>query len=149
MLRRVIFIATSMLAVASPAFAELQISHLKFIHGKVLVQQGQGFFSANLGADLRPGDKILVSENGSAIVAYPNGCEVTVSGRSMLTVAPKAPCPAGGKVARLGAEFAAPVAYTGGGMGLPPPVIGLGAFATVLGTALIVNWTKPVSAPAN
>ena len=98
------------------------------------------------GIALKPGDKILVGQEASAVVTYSNGCEVSVSEPKVLTIAKSAPCMAGPKIASVGSNFATPVAGGGGG-GLPPPVIGVGAFGVVAATALIVSLTnKPLSA---
>ena len=151
MVRKALFILGSLgfsvsstfisLAVAEPNFAQVQS-----VHGKVLINQGKGFVAAFGGVTLKPGDKILVSQQASAVVAYGNGCEVSVSEAKVLTIAKTAPCPAGAKIASVGSSFATPVAGGSGG-GLPPAAIGLGAFGAVAATALIVNLTnKPASA---
>jgi hypothetical protein len=132
----------------SAAIAEVNVAQVQSFQGKVLINQGKGFSLATKGLTLKPGDKILVSKEASAIVAYSNGCQVSISEPKVLTVAKAAPCPANAKVASVGSDFATPVA--GGGGGLPPPVIGIGAFGAVAITALIVDLTNkgtPVSKP--
>lgn len=146
MVRNALYLVGSLGLCVSSCLAQPNFAQMQSIQGKVLVNQGSGFIAATDGVLLKPGDKILVGKEASAIVTYENGCEVSISEPKVLTVAKSVPCPAGAKIASVGSSFAAPVA--GGGGGLPPPVIGLGAFGAVAATALIVNLNnKPVSAP--
>ena len=148
MVRKAFLFCGSLSLFLVPALADANFAQVQSVQGKVLVNQGQGFVSASSGLTLKPGDKVLISKEASAIVAYANGCEVSVSEPKLLTIAKTAPCPANAKVASVGTNFANPVA--GGGGGFPPPVIGIGAFAGVAGTAFIVaatNKSTPISAP--
>ena len=148
MVRKAFYILSSVGIMCSSAIAERNIAQVQTFQGKVLINQGKGFSVAKIGSTLKPGDKILISNESSAIVAYENGCQVSISEPKVLTVTKAAPCPAGARIASVGSNFAAPVA--GGGGGLPPPVIGIGAFGAVAITALIAdvsNKSTPVSAP--
>ncbi len=148
MVRKAFYILSSVGIMCSSAIAEGNFAQVQTFQGKVLVNQGKGYNLAKIGLTLKPGDKILISNESSAIVAYENGCQVSISEPKVLIVTKAAPCPAGAKIASVGSNFAAPVA--GGGGGLPPPVIGIGAFGAVAITALIVdvsNKSTPVSAP--
>ena len=147
MVRKALYIMASMGLCVSSSLAEPNFANVQSVQGKVLINQGSGFVAALNGLALKPGDKIMVGKEASAVVAYNNGCEVSISEPKVLTITKLAPCPAGAKIATVGSSFAAPVAGGSGG-GLPPPVIGVGAFSIVAATALIVDLTnKPMSAP--
>lgn len=148
MVRKAFFIVALAGLMYSSALAEVNFAQVTSFQGKVLVNQGQGFSLVTNGLTLKPGDKILISKKSSAVVAYANGCQVSISEPTVLTLAKTAPCPANAKIASVGSNFAVPAA--GGGGGLPPPVIGIGAFGIVAATALILdvsNKDTPVSAP--
>lgn len=148
MVCKAFFLISSAAFMCSSAIAEVNVAQIQSFQGKVLVNQGQGFNLVTNGMTLKPSDKILISKKSSAIVAYANGCQVSISEPKVLTIVKTAPCPANGKIASVGSDFATPVA--GGGGGLPPPVIGIGAFGAVAATALILdvsNKDTPVSAP--
>ena len=147
MVRKALFIIGSMGLCVSSVMAEPNFAQMQSVQGKVLINQGKGFVAALSGLALKPGDKILVGMQASAVVTYQNGCEVSVSEPKVFKIAKTAPCEAGAKTASVGQSFASPVASSGGG-GLPPPVIGVGAFSAVAVTALVVSLTnKPLSAP--
>lgn len=148
MVRKAFFIISLAGLMYSSALAEVNFAQMQSFHGKVLVNQGKGFNAAKVGLTLKPGDRILIGTESTAIVAFENGCQVSISEPKVLTITKAAPCPAGAKIASVGSNFAAPVA--GGGGGFPPPIIGIGAFGAVAITALVVdvsNKTTPVSAP--
>jgi hypothetical protein len=148
MVRKAFFIVVAAGLLCSAAIAEVNVAQVQSFQGKVLINQGNGFNLAANGLSLKPGDKILVSKEASAIVTYANGCQVSISEPKVLTVSKAAPCPAGAKIASVGSNFATPVA--GGGGGLPPPVIGIGAFGAVAVTAFIADVTNkstPISKP--
>jgi hypothetical protein len=148
MVCKAFYVVSSLGLMCSSALAEVSLAQVQSFQGKVLVNQGQGYFAAANGLSLKPGDKILISKEASAIVSYSNGCQVSISEPTVLTVAKAAPCPANTKIASVGSNFATPV--SGGAGGLPPPVIGIGAFGAVAATALILavsNKDTPVSAP--
>ncbi|MGY0611531.1 MULTISPECIES: hypothetical protein [unclassified Luteimonas] len=95
--------------------------------GSVLVSSGGEFTQAASGQVLAPGQRVLVSEGGSASLGYANGCKKTMSTPGVYTVA--ADCVAdssrgvdGRVIAGIvgGVAVIAAAAGGGGGGGSPP-----------------------------
>ena len=55
---------------------------------------GQGLASANAGAALKAGDRV-VARSGSASIAYADGCVVSAPAGTMITVGAASPCAGG------------------------------------------------------
>jgi hypothetical protein len=89
------------------AFA--QAAQLDAMSGKVLVNHGQGFASVAKAAQLAPGDKVLVGQDGRATLNFTT-CTVTLSGANLYTVPVGAPCAAGDALAITNGVFVTPVA---------------------------------------
>lgn len=82
--------------VAGPALAASPMGQLKDIDGKVYVNRGDGFVPARDITELFQGDRVMVSESGSATINYYLAdCDVMLSASSMTTIAAKAPCMGG------------------------------------------------------
>ena len=147
MVRKALILVGSLGLFIAPAVADADLAILQTFKGKVLVNQGLGFQTTMVGTTLKIGDQILIGKAGTAVVSFNNGCEITVSEPKVFVVPKTAPCKAGEKIADIADGFVAPVAGGGGGS-IPPPVIGVGAFAAALGTAVIFDATQkttPVS----
>lgn len=87
-MRRLIVAAASTLLLASGAFAgtlETQYAQLSGITGNVLVDQGKGFAPVTAATQLHPGDRIMVSGKGGALLTYGPGCSVTLAPDSLTT----------------------------------------------------------------
>ena len=65
------------------------------VQGELSINQGEGFEKINGRIDASVGDSVMVSPNGSAIVSYPDGCQVNVQPGAVTTIAPISPCAAG------------------------------------------------------
>jgi hypothetical protein len=65
------------------------------VQGQVTVNQGQGFERVDGRVDANVGDSIMVSPDGAATVAYPDGCQVNVQPGAVMTIAPLSPCASG------------------------------------------------------
>lgn len=74
------------------------------VQGQLSVNQGQGFEPVNSRIDANVGDSVMVSPNGAAVVAYPDGCKVNVEPGAVMTIAPISPC-ASGSYAQGGPTF--------------------------------------------
>jgi hypothetical protein len=72
--------------------------------GELSINQGQGFERVDSRIDAKVGDSVMVSPNGTAVVNYPDGCQVTVQPGSVVTIAPLSPC-ASGSQAQDGSGF--------------------------------------------
>lgn len=128
---------------------------LQSVSGAVLVDTGEGFRAVSPAFALSPGMRVMVSPQGSADIAYANGCVQTVAPGRVVTVGNAAQCSAqenAGNSART-AEYI-PTQGTqpppDGFPGLPggplPFIIGAGVIAG--GAALAIglsNKDKPAS----
>ena len=65
------------------------------VKGNLSINHGQGFEKVNGRVSAGVGDAVMVSPNGSAVVAYPDGCKVNVEPGAVITIAPISPCASG------------------------------------------------------
>src|ERR1700687_5265205 len=63
--------------------------------GDLSVNQGQGFQKATGRIDARVGDSVMVSPNGSATVAYSDGCTIKLQPGAVMTIGALSPCASG------------------------------------------------------
>ncbi len=143
-------LTTTVAILALSASSIAQAATLGSVSGSVLVNQGNGFVAAKVGA-LQAGDTIMSRKDGNAVIAYDGGCTVKVAPGSVVTVAAKSPCAQlAGKVAGThnsdlpaGAGGGAPAGYGAAGAG------SAGLFGTGLsGTALAIGAVVIVGAAA-
>jgi hypothetical protein len=89
---------------------------LSSANGSVMVNQGKQFVSAQSGQALAAGDRIMVMQDGSAVVRFDDGCDVTISGGSVAVLPAVSTC-AGGKmeISRLAGETASVAAASSAG----------------------------------
>ena len=78
------------------AFAQqVLLAQLGGISGNVLVDQGSGFAPASDGAQLKPGNRIMVSGKGSAILTFGPDCTMVLPADSMTTFTGTESCTVG------------------------------------------------------
>jgi hypothetical protein len=65
------------------------------VQGDLSINQGRGFQAVNGRIDANVGDSLIVGPNGSAMVSYPDGCQVSVQPGAVTTIGPLSPCAAG------------------------------------------------------
>jgi type V secretory pathway adhesin AidA len=84
---------------------------LSSTNGSVMVNQGKQFVSAQKGQALAAGDRVMVMQDGSAVVRFDDGCDVTIDGGSVAVLPAVSTC-AGGKmeVSRLAGDASSTVA---------------------------------------
>ena len=63
--------------------------------GAVLVNKGNGFSQIKKPVKLRVGNSVMVGPEGSALVAYADGCQVKVQPGAVTTIAALSPCASG------------------------------------------------------
>jgi hypothetical protein len=126
------------------------VAELHLIKGKVLVNAGHGFMSAGA---VKAGDKILLGRQSHALLTYPNGCDVPLTGKQIYIVQAEPPCAPEERLAQVEptmpeppppAPYIAPeVVDSGfGTMG----IIGAGVLgAAALGGAAFLLLRKPAS----
>jgi hypothetical protein len=122
---------------ASIAQAAVSVAAIDAVQGKVLVNHGAGFVALVDGAALNAGDRVMVGKDSAAVIAYANGCSVTVSEAKVVTVAKSAPCKAG-STAMIGSSFVSPVADVPGGAYMAPAA-GFPLLLPLLGGAAVVG----------
>lgn len=87
-------VAIGALCIAGQASAkDAAMAQLSAIKGSVMVNQGGKMVPATAGA-LRAGDRV-VAANGSARLAYADGCVVSLQSNVMATIATASPCATG------------------------------------------------------
>ena len=83
--------AIGALCIAGQASAkDAAMAQLSAVKGSVMVNQGGKMVPATAGA-LRAGDRV-VAANGSASVAYADGCVVSLQSNGMATIGAASPC---------------------------------------------------------
>jgi hypothetical protein len=143
---------------ASVWAAEPAPARLEAVAGKVLVNQGKGFSAATKDMALRPGTKIMLGQDGAAVLAFPAtatapGCKVPLAPLSMTRVTGPNVCSR--PLAESGGVFDQPVitptASEEAPGGIPPAAIGVGFFAVTFGAGVVTlfedNNKTPISAP--
>ena len=92
MMRRVaVATAIGLLLAGQAMAAEVRVGS---VSGSVMVNQNGRFSPASRGAALQAGDRVMAT-SGAANIVYSDGCNVTVSARSMATVSAVSPCAGG------------------------------------------------------
>lgn len=99
MIRRIAVAASIGLLLSGQAALAAENVRLSSVSGSVMVNQNGRFAPAARGAALRTGDRIVATD-GAASLTYADGCNVTISARSMATVAAVSPCAAGSSVTK-------------------------------------------------
>jgi hypothetical protein len=96
----------------NPAFSasNLQIN-LAQTSGKVLVSQGTGFGPYLMGAPLKAGDKVLVGNESSAVLAFAD-CSVELASGQLFIVPASAPCSKNETRAVVNGLFVTPVSQS-------------------------------------
>lgn len=79
-------LATAIAALAMPAFAQDTIGTLTVTQGTVMTSTGGEFASASSGEGIQAGERIMVSEGGSASITFTNGAVVNYSAPGVYTV---------------------------------------------------------------
>lgn len=141
MVCKALFFIGSLGLFVGSAFANADFAVIQSLHGKVLINHGKGFVAALDGAVLSPGDQIMVSNKSDAVVAFGNGCQVTIAEPKLMTLGKTAPCLAGEKVGSVGSSIVSPTAVSGGVADGTPQLVGLGFFGVVVATAIITDAT--------
>ena len=108
-------------AFAAPAFAQDGTASLRVDSGTVMVSTGGEYQSANTGAQLNAGNKVMVNAGSTATLVYGNGCTMKLEQAGVYDV--PAACVAGY------------TGGTGGGIGGAGILVG----AAILGAAAIEN----------
>lgn len=93
MFRPCLVIAAAALAVGS-AWGQ-EAATLSGIQGRVMVNQGEQFVAAQPGQALRAGDRVMVSGDGTAFIAFPDGCDLRVEPDTLVTVPAVSTCAGG------------------------------------------------------
>lgn len=81
-----------LLLASSPCLAEPQPIMVQPVQGGLYVSTGQGFQPVNSAINANVGDTIMVAPGGTAMVAYPDGCKVSVQPGEVRTIARLSPC---------------------------------------------------------
>jgi uncharacterized Fe-S center protein len=143
---------------AGIAQAETPVATTKFIgkivaaEGKVLLNQGQGFFAASAQTPLSVGDQLMVGTESSAVVAYgASDCKLTVSAGSLLRITAEPPCKKGESLAMAGQTFVTPTAFEGvfAGSNVNARLLALAPVAVVAGIVLYAASTYKEPGPAS
>ena len=115
--------------------AASNVAEISSIQGKVLVNQGKGFVTLANSSILNAGDRVMVGKKSSAVIAYANGCVVTVGATKVVTVGKSAPCKSGSIVIAPVADVSvAPAVYD------PTlPLVFIGGALVVGGGVLLLN----------
>lgn len=106
------------------------------IQGGVSINHGQGYQPVNGQLQAQPGDMVMVAPEGSATVAYDDGCKVDVKPGAITTIAPLSPCASGSYAQDDGFNWGGVVMGVAAGA-----AFGLGIYEAVT----VPNGTSPAS----
>jgi hypothetical protein len=139
--------ALSLTLASASVQAASMVAQVGDFHGKVLVNQGEGFVPVSGPLALKAGDTVMIGEESFATVSY-NECAVSLTEPTVFTVGEKAPCAKGEKIASVQGTFISPATHSYAGAGgvsfadpdvwLPLAAVGAAA-ATVLVVVLVTN----------
>ena len=96
------------LCTCSAAVAANQTATLATVEGSVLVNQHGRYEAAVGGMTLNAGDRLLVMQNGKALISYPTGCQLTLPSNSVSTVEGADACRTAELAAANSAEASSP-----------------------------------------
>lgn len=96
--------------------------------GKVLVNTGKAFAPAAVDMRLKPGDRVMVQEDGEATITFDDGCKLDIEENKLVTVPDQSNC-AGAAVVQQGINPGNGAAIGGGAGGNGAlPIAAVGAF---------------------
>jgi hypothetical protein len=135
---------TSLAAMALLGFCAVSNSvsaaELVKLEGKVSVNRGDGFGPATLGMVLKPGDQVLVGNEGAASLVYAEpGCVFDVPEASLVTVSEVGPCIPGQTTVLGQSALAMPTATHDDDDDRLLPFFIMGGGAVIGATAFIIN----------
>jgi len=97
------FVVTAAIVIPSVCFAGDNGALVNEISGKVLLNQGNGYFPAAKNSVLNLGDKLLVGKDARAVVTIKD-CQVSIVSPMLYTIPASAPCVNGAKTAQVGID---------------------------------------------
>jgi hypothetical protein len=128
--------------------AEPTVTRLEFISGKVLVNQGKGFVTANSNTLLQPGTEIFVGDDSTATLSFAQNhqqkpCSVVLKPASVTTVSDSGMCEEVNEAAIDSFETTkiTPVAGDPPPSQIPPPVAA-GVFVTSVAALAIFGLVQ-------
>lgn len=62
------------------------------VQGQAAVNRGHGFEAISTGAEVKPGDTVMVSPGSSAKIVYPDRCTVEVHPNGAVAIGAQSPC---------------------------------------------------------
>jgi hypothetical protein len=146
-------VALSLALASASVQAATMVAQVGNFHGKVLVNQGEGFVPVSGPLSLKAGDTVMIGEESFATVSY-GECSVALTSPTVFSVTKAAPCAEGATVASVDGVFIAPTAdmnpagcagfMCGAPAGLLPLVLIGGAAATV-GIVVVATHKKKSS----
>jgi hypothetical protein len=150
-------VALSLALASASVNAASMVAQVGDFHGKVMVNQGEGFVPVSGPLALKAGDAVMVGEESFATVSY-NECSVALSAATVFTVGEAAPCAKGEKVASVAGTLITPAAdldpgCTSAFCGAPAllPLLLIGGAAATVGIIVVAtkkkNKSPAVSAP--
>ena len=95
------FVGVAFAFAAASAIAAEPNATLNNVNGNVSVNQGKEFVPAQAGMQLKPGDRVMVPEKGSATITFDDACRMDLGESKIITVPAKSVC-AGAVVAQQG-----------------------------------------------
>ena len=136
--------AIGALCIAGQASAkDAAMAQLSAVKGSVMVNQGGKMVPATVGA-LRAGDRVVAAD-GSARLAYADGCVTTVSANGMATIGAASPCASGFGLVSASQGSAAQSDFGMTGLQLTGSIVAVGLLA--IGIASTADNEDEVTSP--
>lgn len=144
-------VALSLALASASVQAATMVAQVGNFHGKVLVNQGEGFVPVSGPLALKAGDTVMIGEQSFATVSY-GECSVALTSPTVFSVTKAAPCAKGETIASAEGAFIAPAAdmdpgCTGIGCGAPAllPLLLVGGAAATVGIIIVATHKKKSS----
>ena len=104
---KAIALALASLFVSTAALAADSVAVLGSTEGVVMVSKDKKFVSVQTGQALKAGDRVLVMQDGSALVRFNDGCELVLPETSLAVIPAVSTCAGGNaEIAQLSPETA-------------------------------------------
>jgi hypothetical protein len=128
------FVGLAFALAATSATAAEPNATLSNVSGNVSVNQGKEFAPAQADMRLKPGDRVMVSDKGSATITFDDACRLDLGESKIITVPAKSAC-AGAVVAQQGVGPGA----GGGGAAIGDEGHGNGGVAIMVGVVAAID----------
>lgn len=95
---RMVVISTAALVFGTVGALAAPMATVSDVAGNVLIDSGKGFAKVSALTKVPDGSRVMVTQKSTAVLAYADGCKVTLAPASITTVSSKTACKKGTQV---------------------------------------------------